>query len=301
MLELSSVFLRAVLMDRTLPFLECSLVFPPKSLYRTARGRRVVCDLEGYWHCQVFGRPPDDLAVAAEDCLLITTKSLSEDWGWAALRCRPEPALTFDGLGDSAAGQGWVRAEDCTLELNNDLHPVKIPIAFGPVILPFWNGFLADKALQYVSLNSKMVELASFIPPTGEGSLEVNFKVQRASQVVVLEAGNGRGEIISAPVFSHLNRASFTLALPADTDTLVLQRRFDAFHGLQRARVFFDDAFMGWWHSPRQNRVNRWAVDSCHFKARPEQRDKTIRITLDPPAGVPLFSLSQIQVFAITQ
>lgn len=301
MLKLSSVFLLALLMDDSLPILESAVGIPPRLLYQNPEGGRVVCDLQGDWELKLMGAVPDDLQKLGTGFTCLCTTSASTAWGWLALRTGFDAEKELDRTGKKSDGQGWVRAHNCTVELNNDARPIKIPESLGEVNLPYWNGFLADRTLSFRKLACRLEEIAAFRPHDSDGAKEVDFKVERASQVEILSAKNGRGEPVAAPVFSHLNRASWTVQIPRQAEILIIQRSFDAFHGLQRARVFLDEELVGWWHGPLQDRLCRWAADSFHTRLKPDQKGRAVRITLDPPAGVPLFSLSQIRVFVMSQ
>ena len=300
MLKLSSVFLLALLMDDSLPILESAIGIPPSLLYRNSKGEKVVCDLQGDWKLQLLGAVPTDLNRLGSGFTCLSTETESDVWGWAATRIELESHHEMDETGKNFEGQGWVAAADCTIELNNDASPIKIPESFGPVILPFWNGFRADKMLSFRRLEIRLEEIASFSPQDTESAQAVDFKVERASQAEVLSARNGRGESTAAPVFSHLNRAGWSVQIPEHAQIIIIQRLFDAFHGLQRARVFLDSDMAGWWHSPFQDRINRWKIDSFHSRLKEDQKGRRLRVTIDPPAGVPLFSLGEIRIFVLS-
>ncbi len=301
MLKLSSVFLLALLMHK-LPILDCALGIPPVALYRSGDENQVVCDLEGKgWRFSLLGKFPEDLRILSGDQLLVTTESVEGLWGWAAAKHTPDDFFDPMSIRKESDGMGWVEVQDCRIELNQDARPISFAPEMGRCILPFWKGFKADKALSCFYISAQLVKLAEFYPADQTGIEEVGFSVERASQIEILEARNGRGELLSQPVFCHLNRAFWNVTIPPEAQILIIERAFDAFHGLQRARVFFDDEVAGWWHAPHQDRQNRWAQDSCHLRLNNSQRGRTIRITLDPPSGVPLFSLGRIRVFAMCQ
>lgn len=300
MLGISSVFLPAVFMFKV-PILECALGIPPLGLYRNVQGKRVVCDLEGKGNLNCLGSVPEDLLLRTEPSVEMTTESTALDWGWMAVRNIPDNSGCSSSITSSSDGFGWVTASDCLLELNNDSRRVSIAPNFGNLTLPFWNGFTSDRPLPYSSFAAERLLLADFCPSDRQAADQHRFAVERASQVEKLEATNGRGEFISGLVFSHLNRASWDVTIPENGRILIIERTFDAFHGLQRARVFFDNEFVGWWHCIIQDRVNRWATDSCHLRLEHNHRGRKIRVTLDPPAGVPLFSLGCLRVFGLCQ
>lgn len=300
MLRVSSVFLPALLMDK-MPILQCALGIPPSTLYRDPEGRRVVCDLEGEWRVKCYGDLPSDLKTHKADYATLTTDSASSAWGWSADRLADFAAGDWSGKAKSCFEMGLIKAFNCSIELNEDGVVHSIPALFGELLLPFWKGFESDRELEFITLPGERVLLQEIYPPKGRGTSEAEFQVERASQVELLNSTNAIGEPLEAEVFSHLNRASWSLCIPERAEILVLERRYDAFHGLQRARVFIESDLCGWWHSPIQNRTHRWAVDSCHIRLMQHQKGRKVTITIDPPAGVPLFSLSQIRVFALSQ
>ncbi len=287
-------------MENPLPNLECALGFPAQRIYRSSLGEEIVCDLEGAWHWGACGRLPIDLILKEFSDHLTCSGSADNQWGWCAARSLPDSSLSFDKKADRAAGQGWVKAENCVIELNSDERPVHVLKNYGPQILPFWNGFTSDHELEYIQIEASLVEIARFTPSDIQSAALYGFKAERASQVEVLSSTTGRGKLHTAPVICQLNRAAWFVDLPVSAEILVIQRLYDAFHGLQRARVFIDEEMVGMWHSPLQDRIHRWHKDSCHIRLRGSQKGRKVKVMLDPPAGAPLFSLSEIQVFVIT-
>ena len=81
---------------------------------------------------------------------------------------------------------------------------------------------------------------------------------------------------------------------------LILRKRFDRFHGRQRARVFVDGQFAGWWYEAGENRIHRWGVTDFGIDGRFTKGKDSVLITIEPPAGVPLWSVSRLDLFALT-
>lgn len=97
-------------------------------------------------------------------------------------------------------------------------------------------------------------------------------------------------EPFPAPFMSHLNEAQFTMELPPENVGAHLARIYDAFHGRQRCRVFVDDVLAGIWYTPWEDREERVQADYFGLPASLTAGKSSIRITLDPPAGSPLWS-----------
>ncbi|MCA1947156.1 MAG: hypothetical protein LDL55_03450 [Armatimonadetes bacterium] len=95
-----------------------------------------------------------------------------------------------------------------------------------------------------------------------------------------LEAGSHRG---------HLNGVSFDLALDASAACVRLRRRYDRFHGVQRARVLVDGRFAGVWRSYGEDRACRWAEDDFPLPAEATRGRVAVRVTIDPMPGTALW------------
>lgn len=128
---------------------------------------------------------------------------------------------------------------------------------------------------------------------------ERGWKVQNLSAVVPLEALQEDGTPLVLDHASHLNTASWTSPIAPDNDGVILVRRYDQFHGRQRARVWVDGVVAGWWYRPEQNRERRWAIDRFGIAPELTRGKSEIRIAIDPPAGVPLWSVAQMQVYVL--
>ena len=127
----------------------------------------------------------------------------------------------------------------------------------------------------------------------------LRFKVQSMSSVVELDSTFADGERRKAGVACHLNAAQFDAAIPPENHGLRLRKIYDRFHGRQRARVMVDGQFVGWWFEGGEDRKNRWHVSDFGIPAEITQRLESVRITIDPPAGVALWSVSRMEIFAL--
>lgn len=93
-----------------------------------------------------------------------------------------------------------------------------------------------------------------------------------------------------APFFQFLNEATFEVTIHPENEGLQVTRIFDAFHGRQRARVLVDGEPVGVWYNPFQNRHERIHADTFGISAKWTRGKERVVLTLDPPAGAPLWS-----------
>ncbi|MEZ5164012.1 MAG: hypothetical protein R2688_09760 [Fimbriimonadaceae bacterium] len=103
------------------------------------------------------------------------------------------------------------------------------------------------------------------------------------------------------PVAYHLNRATWKIQLPGNQVGVRLGKTYDQFHGRQRARVLIDGEMAGWWYLPHQNRDNRWAEAQFSLPTKLIMGKTEMEITIDPPAGVPLWSVGEIYCLIATR
>ena len=122
----------------------------------------------------------------------------------------------------------------------------------------------------------------------------IGFVVQNMSKLRVLASNFADGSPRLASVASHLNAASWTVPISPIAVGLRLRKVYDRFHGRQRARVLIDGQFATWWYEPEENRSARWAISEIGFTIEPG-RD-SVTVTIDPPAGAPLWSVSEMTV-----
>lgn len=123
------------------------------------------------------------------------------------------------------------------------------------------------------------------------------FQVQNMSKLSRLSSTFSDGVAREGYVASHLNRATWRLAVPENCNGLILRKLYDRFHGRQRARVLIDGEFKGYWYEPKEDRVNRWGMSDFGLELSGPSRARTIEITIDPPPGTPLWSVSRVEVY----
>jgi hypothetical protein len=101
------------------------------------------------------------------------------------------------------------------------------------------------------------------------------------------------------PAASLLNRAEWPLDLPPGTVALALRKSYDRFHGRQRCRILINGLAAKWWHLPQENRLHR----PCEAWISVPLQGVTgsINLALDPPAGVPLWSIGEMEIRALVR
>jgi hypothetical protein len=124
------------------------------------------------------------------------------------------------------------------------------------------------------------------------------WEVKNGSQVTALVSDQPGFGTRDDAVMSHLNRAQFVFSKPEGITGLVMRRLYDAFHGRQRARILVNDAFQGIWFEPYENRVQRWKWGQLGFGVPFEAQE--IKVTVDPAAGTPLWSVSRYEIWGLS-
>lgn len=143
----------------------------------------------------------------------------------------------------------------------------------------------------------EMVHVASLAPDEPDTLKAVGFSAKNLSAVETLKWRGGEDKPMTLAVASHLNQATFTVEAPPGCMGLLICQRYDRFHGVQRVRVLANGEFVGWWYEPVQNRDLRWG--SKQFGIPLDGVGGPVEITLDPPAGAPLWSFGPTKVWAM--
>jgi len=112
------------------------------------------------------------------------------------------------------------------------------------------------------------------------------LNVQNSSEVLTHE---------SRQYVMHLNTMEFEAAI--GSGVVAIRRMYDGFHGKQRARLLIDGEMAGWWYTPEENRKKRWAESTFVVNPKLTKGKSQLRITVDPPAGTPLWSVAHYRVF----
>lgn len=140
----------------------------------------------------------------------------------------------------------------------------------------------------------------SLSDPISRDAHNVKFaQVSEVQELVSRFEGRWVGTEVTGSGYSSLGPVEFDLEIDPDNVGVKLRRRFDQFHGRQRARVIVDGKPVGMWYIAEENTVNRWAERDFFIPASFTQGKSTIHITIDPPASSPLFSHSSYSAFSL--
>ncbi len=305
-------------------------------LYRDHFGNRVLADVEGCGSFRVDS-PIETLSVSVDDTcvdwfegsydhsLLVTTskpgsyqievaaertESLTgsvqdgekfEGCGWIV---GAEQIFDLDGEhGDCGLGIGdWGGAQHRKLqrEISADpgVNPPQSTIPDPQFPLPFFR-HATGKGLRVI-MAAETSHLVDAFDLSDESALRGRgWQVQNVSKLFDLDSCFPNGTSHQGQVLSHLNAASWRVAIPARCRGLIVRKLYDAFHGRQRARVLVDGHFAGWWYEPWQDRTCRWRWARFGIEPRLLEGKTEATITVDPPAGSPLWSVSRIEVLGL--
>ncbi len=116
--------------------------------------------------------------------------------------------------------------------------------------------------------------------------------VQNLSKPEELTATWQNGEQQTRVIACHLNEMRWTIISDRPVTGLLLIRTYDAFHGLSQARVFVNDQQVGRWFCGEQDRTNRWRQSTFGVEFESPLEPGELAVTIDPPAGAPLWSVS---------
>lgn len=243
---------------------------------------------------ELYSPPQADLECeGAPDYLRVTAPM-----GWAgevfAWTGGPPPSPDGASRATSIEGPGWwLSGEVVTRE-----QPGSVQVAAPQAPIPFHLG--ADGSGEALSLANHRVQcLQDWTPTDPEAARAHGWQVRNASRVIELHSSFADGTELTAPIFSHLNTATWTVDIPAGTQGLVIRKRFDQFHGRQRARVLLNGEFWGRWCEPAEDRTHRWAWGFVALPWPAHTPYGRVTIGIDPPAGTPLWSVSHLTVHAM--
>ncbi len=299
-------------MPSTLSTLEDALEFKfyeADCLYRDHSGRRVIVDVEGSGEMDIQVAIPPLVHVREEEdlwqfCPLFENGALVLANGPGEVLVRVQRGRTTPITGDSFTatdrfvGAGWIVGADSAVRTDDRHQYAPPPSRNYPV--PFFRQAQGKGTIEIVpAVDFECRQIDQFEISDRDALSRIDFKVQNASTVSQLHSTFADGTPFSGPVMSHLNTASFTLDIPKENDGLIIRKTFDRFHGRQRARVFVEDELQGWWFEPGEDRNHRWHKSDFGVSPKSTRGKDRIRIAIEPPAGVPLWSVSKIEVYAL--
>lgn len=187
----------------------------------------------------------------------------------------------------------WVEGSVVTLD-----QPHQVQLAFPHAPIPFHLGAQGQGNAVAIP-HARLEVLQDWSPTDPEAARAHGWQVRNASRVADLASTFGDGTELTAPTLSHLNTATWTVDIPEGTQGLVIRKRFDQFHGRQRARVLLNEEFWGWWCEPAEDRTHRWSWGFVALAWPAHIPHGRVTIGIDPPAGTPLWSVSHLTVHAV--
>ena len=275
-------------------------------LYRDHNGHRVLADVEGAGHFRVLAASrsatlllddePARMFEGAYDRSLLVSSPEPGDSAIAAATGRTGPPVGPVQRLEKFKGCGWIIAATAVLQIDGDHRPRPSPSPDFPY--PVFQS-AEGQDLQIIRAEQRSLRIDGFSMDDPEALKTRCWKVQNISVVTELEAEFPDGTRKKGPVVSHLNTASWNLEVPADCSGLIVRKLYDAFHGRQRARILIDSKFQGWWWAPVQDRRQRWRWTQFGLDLEPSGQPRVATISIDPPAGSPLWSVSEIEILAL--
>ncbi len=200
-------------------------------------------------------------------------------------------------------GAGWWAVPDLPsgLELyawdGGSRTPLRVPSELCRVPIPFVGGVrLLGPAIEGARVVGRRAPGWRWIEtdrvdPCDDASREAHAWIgQNETAILALESRFGQeGPVECGRHRGHLNGASFDLAIDPAAPAVRIRRTFDRFHGVQRARVLVDGAFVGVWRSYTEDRACRWAEDDFPLPPAATRGRERLRVTIDPMPGTALW------------
>ncbi len=267
-------------------------------LYVDHDGHRVLADIEGAGEFKILRQTIQSTVIVDNILHAELTGSFKESLLITAhkpglvqidVRCGPTPQIPSQTIkSDHYQGSGYVLLGQIA-SLDND-HQPQTRIGY-PV--PFFQE-AKGKNLTIAPAHETLQLVDGFDINDDQALKERSWTVQNISQRTALLTTFADRKFHAAVVVSHLNAASWKIQIPRNKG-LILRRLYDSFHGRQRARVLINGEFKGWWYDAYQSRKARWKWS--HFGMEAQEGEATI--TIDPPAGSPLWSVSRMEIWAL--
>ncbi|MDX2064216.1 MAG: hypothetical protein SFX74_00590 [Fimbriimonadaceae bacterium] len=284
-------------MDKLHPA-ERRLEFPcaaAEGLYRDRSGRWVIADADGPALAWTESSAAEPIVIPDGQAWSPTDREVAGSRIVTLLGRTAMPTGVSTAVDLPYEGAGWIvdALEDVTID--DDPRPVKA----GGLPTPFFRRIGGAGRATVLPAETSGRELLR-VTADSPGALP-EYAARGVSRVVTTE---GRwvadGPIESRPVVSHMNALSFRVEVPPDATGLRIERVYDQFHGRQRARVLINGRFAAWWYDPREDRIARWSASSSGATLLPEDAREPVTITIDPPAGVALWTWCELRVFALS-
>lgn len=269
-------------------------------IYIDHRGERVLADVEGSGSFKVVHGGPQ--VNAWVDGTLTGESSGVFRQSFVATSKHPGPSQISVRLGpppenlqphlmsDSFQGCGWI-VDSERLDSVDEFEANWSCMRQADPVPVFFEA--RGRSLSIIRVPFQTVKLAELVMSDPATLQSAAWKVQNASRLFPINDAHGS----QVQVLSHLNASSFTFKKPVGCAGILIRKQYDCYHGRQRARISVNAIFKGWWYEPRQNRLNRlqWA----QFGFGCESEDEQLQLTIDPPAGSPLWSVCRYEVWGL--
>lgn len=274
-------------------------------LYTDHNGMRVVADIEGSGRFEIKGEVEIHIdgekgveAVFTEHLLVLAHHGVECE---VLALLGPDPGKGRSvKVSDTVEGCGWVTASGAPLEIDSNRVLVEPPSPHFPI--PYFQSVKSDGEFRVCRDKGATTRVTDCFDTSDLAALKQrDWKVQNGSDLFDLKSLFSDGSEHEAMHMSHLNTASWTVKIPRENDGLVLRKLYDRFHGRQRARVLVDGRHAGWWYEPEQDRSARWAWATFGVPKELTHGKSEVRLSIDPPAGVPLWDVSRLEILAILQ
>lgn len=257
--------------------------------YRWTEGSRVLLDLDGQgraWASRAVQWLTEAGAsfgteVTFSDHCVALTRDDDPVTVWAGNGFDIAGPLQF---GQSFMGPGWILDAE-SLTIDGGMTCMWIP---GQPAIPLVHQ-VTGTGLSFLPAGLNSVRLDQF-PFTKAEIKSRGGQVTNLSEPIAFAAE-------TPPAASLLNRAEWPLDLPTGTVALALRKSYDRFHGRQRCRILINGVASRWWHLPQENRLQRPGEAWISVPLR--GITGSITLALDPPAGVPLWSIGEIEIRAL--
>jgi hypothetical protein len=197
----------------------------------------------------------------------------------------------------SYIGAGWVMQASAPFEVDDRNEPILHATPEEPV--PFAAVASSTAEMRIAMTPPISLDLLGMWSPDDLLAKRRTIQVQNVGDIEWLTSTFPNGAERTAPVAYHLNAMHLDVDLPDGTIGLMLSRVGDRFFGRQRARVLLDGEPLAVWYDDRQNRQHRWFKSSLPIPFPSPRPAGKARLSIDPPAGSPLFSFSVVTACAV--
>lgn len=277
-----------------------------ESLYRLPERLLVLGEFEGpgFLETRQFAESPNSLLLQAPDGVrsVLTGSTTLGQGRYLVISPRAYPAceLRFRSfeppIGESVLtsapffGTGWLTGGEAELDgaKQRSKGSTEFPIPFFEECVPIGD----RKNVEILVGRERSKTTGGWEMANIEVLRKGGLTVQNLSKPEELAASWPNGESETRIMACHLNEMRWTITVDHPVIGLLLFRTYDAFHGLSQVRVFINDQQIGRWFCPEQDRTHRWRQSAFGMEFETSLEPGDLAVTIDPPAGAPLWSVS---------